>query len=75
MMAIFDEPFLLDCLNDLNLSYFVNQSSDPLSVIAGESIPPEGILARYFGSQKKHLKAPLVFTFEPHFLKMNHSIT
>ena len=46
LKSVFDEPFLLDCLNELNLSYLVNQGSDPLNVVTGENLPPESVLAK-----------------------------
>lgn len=48
LVAVFDEAFLLDCLNEFNLSYLVNQRSDPLNVTPTENSPPEHILSRYF---------------------------
>ncbi|XP_046649350.1 huntingtin-like isoform X2 [Daphnia pulicaria] len=45
LIAVFDEAFLLDCLNEFNLSYLVNQRSDPLNVTPTENSPPEHILS------------------------------
>lgn len=47
LIAVFDEPFLLDCLNEFSLSYLINQRSDPLNVTPTENSPPEQILSRY----------------------------
>lgn len=47
LFAVFDEAFLLDCLNEFNLSYLVNKRSDPLNVTPTENSPPEQILSRY----------------------------
>ena len=41
----FDETFLLDCLNEFNLNYLVNQSCDPLNVVTTEKLPAERILS------------------------------
>ena len=47
LLTAFDERFLLDCLNEFNLGYLVNQNSDPLSVTVAESFPPERILSMF----------------------------
>ncbi|KAK4002443.1 hypothetical protein OUZ56_004272 [Daphnia magna] len=45
LISVFDEAFLLDCLNEFNLSYLVNQRSDPLNVTPTENSPPDHILS------------------------------
>lgn len=47
LIAVFDEPFLLDCLNEFNLSYLINQRSDPLNVSPTENLPSEKIFSWY----------------------------
>ncbi|XP_057364436.1 huntingtin-like isoform X1 [Daphnia carinata] len=45
LISVFDEAFLLDCLNEFNLSYLINQRSDPLNVTPTENSPPDHILS------------------------------
>lgn len=46
LITAFDETFLMDCITEVNLSYLVNQSSDPLNVHQTENIASECILSR-----------------------------
>ena len=63
LVAVFDEAFLLDCLNEFNLSYLVNQRSDPLNVTPTENSPPEHILSRYVSQSLTVFYISFIFVF------------